>query len=341
MRQHKLPYQLAQVQFDSRVEVVTHSIALKALSLGKQHCCRHYFLNGRRAIRLLTNHEHARLMEREATLSASFDERGTDEKSQQTILRQCKSSAQQLHIRLGVELVDVLEHRRAVRLLRLRPIQPARMHLLEMLVRRQNIAMVYGHKLHGRRAGRRHLDQHIVRVAIHVEGAHIQHANGMRLREVKARRANILSRAVVLLEALQRTHFDLHFSLIPGKQRRVRDAQHGCARNRTQPLVIKQKGGTLACSAPSDNDASLHLRLNVHEPHEAFRIGRRERFLVNGLEDGSTIAVLVAHHVRSATAVLHELAVVEVGEVAVHLALLTQQVLLPPARTLLFPRITV
>ena len=47
-----------------------------------------------------------------------------------------------------------------------------------MLVRRQNVSVVNRHKLHSG-AARRHLDEYVVRVAIHIEGAHVEHTYGI------------------------------------------------------------------------------------------------------------------------------------------------------------------
>ena len=72
-----------------------------------------------------------------------------------------------------------------------------------MLVGGQNIAVVDGHQLGHGHARRSQLDKHVIRIPILVESANIEHADSVRLREIKAGSADVLCRAVMLLKPLQ------------------------------------------------------------------------------------------------------------------------------------------
>mmetsp|Transcript_119538 Transcript_119538/g.178582 ORF Transcript_119538/g.178582 Transcript_119538/m.178582 type:complete len:369 (-) Transcript_119538:1321-2427(-) len=121
---------------------------------------------------------------------------------------------------------------------------------------------------------------------------------------------DVLDCALVLLEALQRPHLELHLRVCARLQRRMRDPQHRGARDVREPAVVEQVRRALARRAAADRDPRAHVGLDVHAAGEALRVRGRVRLLVHGLEDGRRLALRVAHQVRPACAPAHQLPVV-------------------------------
>mmetsp|Transcript_41334 Transcript_41334/g.130054 ORF Transcript_41334/g.130054 Transcript_41334/m.130054 type:complete len:208 (-) Transcript_41334:2061-2684(-) len=158
------------------------------------------------------------------------------------------------------------------------------------------------------------IDQKVVRVPIHVEQADIQYANVMNLFDIQQRGANIFRCAVMLMEPLQRTDFDLNLSFRLGQQSSMRDSKHSSARNLGTTFMVQQICSTFPSSSSTNFDSTFHFRVHVHHASKSFRIEWSIRFLISGLEDRGLGSSSISHDVRTTTAVVHQISIIEIRE---------------------------